>query len=65
MDLEILLKKKNIDEKEEEWEPAPILSVAYYDSSNMKIIATVDGRYLGYFYVINMSEERPLEAIKI
>ena len=31
MDIEFLLKKKQLDEKEEEWDPAGILCAIYFD----------------------------------
>ena len=32
MDIEFLLKKKQLDEKEEEWDPAGILCAIYFDA---------------------------------
>lgn len=65
MDIEFLLKKKQLDEKEEEWDPAGILCAVYYDAECTQVLASVEGRYLGYLYVISWREERPVESIKI
>lgn len=66
MDLEFLLRKKNQEIKEDaEWEPAPILSVLYNDPENKHYIATVDGKYLGFIYIIDPNQERPIRSYKI
>lgn len=57
-----------MDEKEEEWEPAPILNAIYYNdfsSQNEKVLASVDGRYLGYLYIIDLNQDRPIKSIQI
>ena len=66
MDLEFLLKKKNQEIKEDaEWEPAAILSVLYNDPENKNYIATIDGKYLGFLYIIDPNQERPIRSYKI
>lgn len=49
MELEFLLRRsKNDDKKEEvEWAAESIMNAAYYDYSCTKIIATVNGKFLG------------------
>ena len=66
MDLEFLL-RRNKDEKipEVEWEPQSIMNVAYYNDECTKVIASVDGKYLGYLYVIDWNKDRPLEGFVI
>lgn len=54
MDLTYLLKHKNEERKEiEEWEPAPIMNATYYDNACSKVLITVEGKYLGYLYVVD------------
>lgn len=64
MDLEFLL-RRNKDEKipEVEWDPAPILNVVYYDLDCTKVLASVDGKYLGYLYIIDFNKDRPIDAL--
>ena len=64
MDLEFLL-RRNKDEKipEVEWDPAMILNVCYFDNDCTKIICSVDGKFLGYLYVIDFNKERPIDAL--
>lgn len=60
------MKKKNLeDQMEVEWDPAPILDVVYYQKDEKRVLASVDGNYLGYLYVVNLSEERPSTAIQV
>jgi len=68
LELELLLKKTkggNVDDVivDEEWEPAPILNATYYDSECTKILCSVDGKYLGNYYIVDMSRERPIGAL--
>ena len=64
MDLTYLLKHKNDEKKEiEEWEPAPILNCTYYDTSCTKMLISVEGKYLGWLYVIDWNQDRPIEAV--
>ena len=43
------MKKKNLEEKlDVEWDPEPILNVIYYQSDEKRVLASVDGKYLGY-----------------
>ena len=64
MDLEFLL-RRNKDEKipEVEWDPAAILNVAYYDNDCTRVIASVDGKFLGLMYIIDWAKERPVDAL--
>lgn len=63
MDLTFLLKHKNDDKKEfEEWEPAPIMNATYYDSSCNRVVITVEGKYLGWIYLVDWNSDRPIEA---
>lgn len=60
MSIEFLMKKKNLEDKlEVEWDPAPILNVIYYQKDEKRVLASVDDKFLGYLYVIDMSQERP------
>ena len=55
---------KAIKEKlEEEWEPAPILAVTYLDVEGKQFVCSVDGKYLGYYYICQFGGDRPLQAI--
>jgi hypothetical protein len=51
MDLTYLLKHKNEERKEEEWEPAPIINATYFDSSCTKVLFSSEGKYSGYLYI--------------
>ena len=64
MDLEFLL-RRNKDEKipEVEWDPAPILNLCYFDNDCTRVICAVDGKFLGYLYVIDFNKERPIDAL--
>ena len=67
------MKKKNTDEKiDVEWEPECILNVIYYQADEKRVLASVDGKYLGYYfwelsflYVIDMNVERPQFGISL
>jgi hypothetical protein len=63
MDLEFLL-RRNKDEKipEVEWDPAPVLNVSYFDNDCTKLIAIIDGKFLGNLYIIDWNKERPYDA---
>ena len=64
MDITFLLKKNKEEKKDDnEWEPLPILNLTYYDSECTKVLATVDGKYLGFLYLIDFTKERPIDAI--
>jgi hypothetical protein len=69
MELEFLLRrnKNNGEEKKEEveWDPESIMNVCYYDYSCNKMIATVQGKYMGWIYVIDWNKDRPVEAIPV
>lgn len=66
MSIEFLMKKKNLeDQMEVEWDPAPILDVVYYQKDEKRVLASVDGNFLGYLYVIDLKEERPSVAIQV
>lgn len=47
-----------------EWEPAPILNAIYFDTECSKVLCSVDGNFLGNFYVIDFTKERPIAAIE-
>lgn len=49
MELEFLLRRNRNDDKKEEveWEPESIMNACYSDYSCSKIIATVQGKFLG------------------
>lgn len=57
MDLEFLL-RRNKDEKipEVEWEPAPIMNVAYFDNDCTKVLVSIEGKYLGYLYIVDWNK---------
>ncbi len=58
------MKHKSDEKKEEiEWEPAPIMNCSYYDHQCSKVLISVDGQFLGWFYVIDFEKDRPIEAI--
>jgi len=60
MSIEFLMKKKNLEEKiDVEWEPESILNVIYYQADEKRVLASVNGKYLGFLYVIDMNLERP------
>ena len=64
MDLTYLLKNRNEERKEaEEWEPAPIMNATYYDSACSKVLISVEGKYLGYLYLVDWNQPKPVEAI--
>ena len=66
MDLTYLLKNRNEERKEaEEWEPAPIMNATYYDSACSKVLISVEGKYLGYLYLVDWNQSKPVEAIPI
>ena len=69
LELELLLKKTKgveVDESilDEEWEPAPILNAVYYDTDCTKVLCSVDGKFLGNYYIIDFNKERPIGAIE-
>jgi hypothetical protein len=39
------------------------MNICYYDSDCNKVLATVDGKYLGYLYLIDWTKDRPIDAI--
>jgi len=44
------MKKKNLDDKlDVEWDPECILNVIYYQNDEKRVLASVDGKYLGFF----------------
>ena len=45
-----------------EWEPAPILNIAY---NGDKVICSADGKYLGCIYIIDFSRDRPIDMIPV
>ena len=58
--------KKNKEEKlDVEWDPEPILNVIYYQSDEKRVLASVGGKFLGFLYVIDMNNERPLIGISM
>lgn len=60
------MKKKSMEEKMEvEWDPEPILNVIYYQADEKRVLASVDGKFLGFLYVVDMSQERPQVAIQV
>ncbi|EAS07768.2 WD repeat protein (macronuclear) [Tetrahymena thermophila SB210] len=67
MELEFLLRRnKNEDKKEEvEWDPESIMNVCYYDYSCTKILATVQGKFLGHIYIIDWNKDRPIDSLPI
>ena len=44
---EFLMKKKTDEKLDVEWEPEPILNVIYYQKDQKRVLASVDGKYLG------------------
>lgn len=62
MDLTYLLKHKNEERKEEEWEPAPIINATYFDTGCTKVLISSEGKYTGYLYVVQWEQDRPIEA---
>ena len=61
LELELLLKKTKggaVDDVivDEEWSPEPILNATYYDSECTKILCSVDGKYLGHYYIVDMNK---------
>jgi len=62
--LEFLL-RRNKDEKipEVEWDPAPIMNISYFDNECNRVICSVDGKFLGYLYVIDFNKDRPIDAL--
>lgn len=67
MELEFLLRRsKNDDKKEEvEWPAEAIMNACYYDYSCTRVLATVQGKYLGLVYVIDWNKDRPIEGFPI
>lgn len=63
MSIEFLMKKKTDEKLDVEWEPDSILNVIYYQKDQKRVLASVDGKYLGFLYVIDMNNERPLIGI--
>lgn len=69
LQLELMLKKTKgiqVDESvlDVEWQPAPIMNCIYYDTECTKILCSVDGKYLGYYYVVDFNKERPISGIE-
>lgn len=69
LELELLLKKTKggaVDEVivDEEWSPEPILNATYYDSECTKILCSVEGKFLGQYYILDMAKERPIGSIE-
>ncbi len=69
LELELLLKKTKggaVDEVivDEEWSPEPILNATYYDSECTKILCSVEGKFLGQYYIVDMAKDRPIGSIE-
>mmetsp|Transcript_16248 Transcript_16248/g.13872 ORF Transcript_16248/g.13872 Transcript_16248/m.13872 type:complete len:351 (-) Transcript_16248:313-1365(-) len=66
---EFMLARKDprlIKEKlEEEWDPAPVLACSYLDTEGSKFVCSAADKYLGYFYICNFDEDRPIQEIKV
>ena len=69
LELELLLQKtKGIEVDQSvldvEWQPAPILNAVYYDTECSKILCSVDGKFLGNYYIVDFNKERPVGSIE-
>lgn len=64
MDLKFLLNKKEDKKIDEEWDPAPIMNATYYDTACTKILVAAEGKYLGYWYICDWDQERPVNFVK-
>lgn len=42
-----------------------MLNVVYYDKECTKVLCSVDGKFLGLLYIIDMSKERPTASIPV
>lgn len=62
-DINFLLDDKVVQQVVE-WDPAPISSVAYLDEEAGKFICSVEGEYIGYYYVCRFGGDRPLDAVQ-
>ena len=64
----MLQKTKGIEVDESvldvEWDPAPILNAVYYDNECSKILCSVDGKFLGSYYIVDFAKERPVGYIE-
>jgi hypothetical protein len=41
------------------------MNVAYLDNDCKRVIATVEGKYLGYLYIIDWNKDRPIDSYVI
>ena len=49
--------------EEEEWDPAPVLSVSYHPNNTDNFIVAADSPYNGFLYECSFEEERPVARI--
>ena len=62
-----LLKQKEDEEAEKEWEPDSIQKCCYLDYADgtAQFAITVEGKYKGFLYICEFDSDRPLKAIPI
>jgi len=56
---------KEEEEEEEDWDPEPILACNYLNDGSGRFMVTSQGPYLGYLYICDFTQQRPLQAIEI
>ena len=53
---------KEEDEEEENWDPESITTCVYLEDGSGRVFVTSTGLYLGFYYLVDFAEERPLQS---
>jgi len=53
------------EEEEEDWAPDAITAIAWVPDQENKFIVGTRGQYAGYFYLCDLSQERPILAYEM
>lgn len=56
---------KEEEEEDEDWDPEPILACEYLNDGSGRFIVTSQGPFVGYYYVCDFKQERPMQAVEI
>ncbi len=39
------------------------MNATYYDSDSSKVLCAVEGKFIGYYYIVDFNKERPIGSI--
>jgi len=48
---------------EVEWDPESVMSIVYWNMECTEFLVAVEGLFIGFYYIMNFDEERPLQAV--